>query len=94
MAAGAGGKVKVSGAAPWPLLRLLQLVPWLWTLALGPPGPQRWLMGLKAPDSEEGPVMFNQASSELWEGAWRGESSARDSIIAYAWGRGEHTQDR
>lgn len=55
----------MSGAAPWPLLHLPKLVPWLWTLALGPPGPQRWLMGLKAPDSDEGPVMFNQASSEL-----------------------------
>lgn len=64
---------------------LPQLVTWLWTPALGPPGPQRWLMGLKAPDSDEAPVMFNQASSELWEGAWRGVSSERDSIIAYAW---------
>lgn len=39
-------------------------------------------MGLKAPDSDEAPVMFNQASSELWEGTWRGVSSERDSIIA------------
>lgn len=42
-------------------------------------------MGLKAPDSDEAPVMFNQASSELCEGTWRGVSSERDSIIAYAW---------
>lgn len=49
-------------------------------------------MGLKAPDSDAAPAMFNQASSELWEGAWRGASSERDSIIAYAW-RGT-TRDR
>lgn len=73
MAAGVGSRVEAEGvgvgAASWPLLRLPRLVPWLWTLALGPPGPQRWLTGLKAPESDEGPVMFNQASSELWEGA-------------------------
>lgn len=51
-------------------------------------------MGLKAPDSDEGPVMFNQASSELWEGAWRGVSSERDNIIAYAWGGGEDSTHR
>lgn len=75
----------VKALPPWPLLHLPQLGPWLWTPALGPPGPQRWLMGLKAPDSDEAPVMFNQASSELCEGTWRGVSSERDSIIAYAW---------
>ena len=54
---------------------------------------QRWLMGLKAPDSGVAPVMFNQASRGLWEEVWRGASSERDSIIAYAWpGRGQgHT---
>lgn len=55
-------------------------------------------MGLKAPDSGVAPVMFNQASRGLWEEVWRGASSERDSIIAYAWpgrGRGHtHTQDR
>lgn len=49
-------------------------------------------MGLKAPDSDEAPVMFNQASSELWEGTWRGVSSERDSIIAYAWWGKDSTQ--
>lgn len=50
------------------------------------------MMGLKAPDSDEAPVMFNQASSELWEGTWRGVSSERDSIIAYAWWGKDSTQ--
>lgn len=55
---------------------------------------QRWLIGLKAPDSGVAPVMY-QASRGLWEEVWRGVSSERDSIIAYAWrGTGWDTQDR
>ena len=42
-------------------------------------------MGLKAPDSGVVPAMFSQASRGLWEEVWRGASSERDSIIAYAW---------
>ena len=45
---------------------------------------QRWLMGLKAPDSGVAPAMFSQVSRGPWEEAWRGASSERDSIIAYA----------
>lgn len=57
-------------------------------------GGQRWLMGLKAPDSGVAPAMFNQASRGLWEEVWRGASSERDSIIAYAWReRAGHTRD-
>lgn len=53
---------------------------------------QRWLMGLKAPDSGVAPAMFSQASRGPWEEAWRGVSSERDSIIAYAWMEGRaHT---
>ena len=53
---------------------------------------QRWLMGLKAPDSGVAPAMFSQASRGPWEEVWREVSSERDSIIAYAWMEGRaHT---
>lgn len=43
---------------------------------------QRWLMGLKVPDSEAAPAMSSQAPREFWEDVWRGAFSDRDSIIA------------
>lgn len=42
----------------------------------------KWFIGLKVPDSDAAPAMFNQASRELWEEVWSEAFSESDNIIA------------